>query len=64
MNIEIDESILDAVEAFEAALLNPSLDDASVYNDAKITLLSKLLSRIYIERDIKAAMDRMEEDVN
>ena len=62
MNIEIDQSILDAVEAFEKALRNPSLDDASVYNDAKITLLSKLLSRIYIERDIKAAMDRMEED--
>ena len=61
MNIEIDQSILDAVEAFETALRDPNLENGKVYNDTRTTLLSKLLSRIYIERDIKAAMDRMEE---
>ena len=60
MKIEIDQSILDSVDAFEAALRNPSLEDATVYNDAKADLLAKLLSRIAIERQIKAAMDRME----
>ena len=60
LNIEIDQSILDAVDAFEKALLNPNLEDATVYNEAKSTLLAKLLSRIAIERQIKAAMDRME----
>ncbi len=60
MKIEIDQSILDSVDAFEAALRNPSLEDATVYNEAKSDLLAKLLSRIAIERQIKAAMDRME----
>ena len=60
MNIEIDQGILDAVEAFEAALRDPNLEHAEAYHAARTTLLSKLLSRIYIERDIKAAMDRME----
>ena len=60
MNIEIDQSILDAVDAFEAALRNPNLEDAKVYSEAKVTLLAKLLSRIQIERDIKAAMELLE----
>ena len=62
MNIEIDQSTLDAVDAFEKALRDPNLDNAQVYTDAKTVLLAKLLSRIEIERQIIAAMNRMEED--
>ena len=64
MSIEIDQSILDAVEVFETALRDPELKNHKAFNDAKTTLLAKLLSRIKIEQMIKAAMDRMEEDVN
>ena len=62
MNIEIDQETLDAVDKFESALRDPSPDNADVYNEAKTALLARLLSRIQIERQIKAAMDRMEED--
>ena len=60
MNIEIDQGILDAVDAFEKALVDPNPDNAEVYHEARTRLLSKLLSRIKIEQQIKAAMDRME----
>ena len=61
INIEIDQETLDAVDAFESALRDPSPDNYQVYNDTKTTLLTKLLSRIQIERQIRAAMERMEE---
>ena len=61
MNIEIDQNMLDAVDAFEAALRDPNPDNYQVYTDAKSELLAKLLSRIQIERSIRAAMERMEE---
>lgn len=62
MNIEIDQNILDAVDRFEKALVDPSPDSAKEYEEARTNVLTKLLSRIAIERQIKAALERMEED--
>ncbi len=64
MNIELDKEIMDAVDRFEKALVDPSADNFKEFEDSRTSVLTKLLSRIAIERQIRAAMDRMEEDVN
>ncbi len=64
MNIELDKEIMDAVDRFEKALVDPSPDNFKEFEDSRTSVLTKLLSRIVIERQIRAAMDRMEEDVN
>ena len=61
MNIELDKEIMDAVDRFEKALVDPSADNFDEFEESRTNVLTKLLSRIAIEREIRGAIERMKD---